>query len=239
MQRVFSESGMAAANTLSYDSEILFVTDCEMTGLDVNKHRLLEIYIQVTNNHLEPLESLHIVLTCPKKELDDMDDWCKLNHGLRSQKNGLMTSSLLDDVGHSTITLEQAQVKILSLIDKYTKHAVMLAGCSVYNDRAFLIQGMPKLKDRIHYRVFDFSSLKEASSRFGIPLKIRKFRSNHRAKNDVEASIHLAKSCQNQLFQSPQPQSTDRNHNTPSPPQQCTSPAKTPPKFPYYGMHRQ
>jgi len=172
-----------------------------MTGLDVHQDKLLEIFIQVTNNELECYGHLHIVLACPEDILNGMGDWCKEHHSRREQKNGLLSSSLLDDVTSSTVTLAEAEIKMLQFINNYEPHdSVMMAGASVFNDRAFLVHHMPALAKRLHYRVLDVSSIKEATSRFQVRVKTPKFRSTHRARSDVMAVIELMRCYKTALF---------------------------------------
>jgi oligoribonuclease len=170
-----------------------------MSHINPHEGKLLEIYIQVTNNQLITLDSRHIVLQCDDQVLDSMHPWCKVNHNLSSNVDGVYVNSLMDDVNSSTTTLAQAEKIIVDLIDKYSSRPVMLAGCTVQHDRLYLVHHMPSLASKIHYRVMDMSSVKEMVFRCG-NVKAPRFRSTHRAKQDVEASIELARYYQQLLF---------------------------------------
>ena len=90
--------------------------DCEMTGLDPEKERLIEIAIIVTGPQLVPrLEGPVLVIHQPDEILDQMDKWNKGTHG---------KSGLIDKVKAYTVTEANAEEKILSFIAQYVPKSV-------------------------------------------------------------------------------------------------------------------
>ena len=147
------------AATLSKSDDNLVWIDCEMTGLDPEKERLLEIAVVVTGPHLTPrIEGPVCVIHQSDELLNKMDAWNKGTHG---------RSGLIDKVKASTTTEQDAEEQILAFIKKYvSKNASPLCGNTISQDRRFLVKFMPKLEAYLHYRNLDVSTLKELSKRW-------------------------------------------------------------------------
>jgi oligoribonuclease len=171
------------AATLSKSDDNLVWIDCEMTGLDPEKERLLEIAVVVTGPHLTPrIEGPVCVIHQSDELLNKMDAWNKGTHG---------RSGLIDKVKASTTTEQDAEEQILAFIKKYvSKNASPLCGNTISQDRRFLVKFMPKLEAYLHYRNLDVSTLKELSKRWK-PEVFNSFKKQqkHTALADVHESI--------------------------------------------------
>jgi oligoribonuclease len=171
------------AVTLSKADDNLVWIDCEMTGLDPEKERLLEIAVVVTGPNLSPrIEGPVCVIHQSDELLNKMDAWNKGTHG---------RSGLIDKVKASTTSEQDAEEQILAFIKKYvTKNNSPLCGNTISQDRRFLVKFMPKLEAYLHYRNLDVSTLKELSKRWK-PEVFNSFKKQqkHTALADVHESI--------------------------------------------------
>ena len=169
--------------TLTKSDDNLVWIDCEMTGLDPEKERLLEIAVIVTGPHLTPrIEGPVCVIHQSDELLNKMDAWNQGTHG---------RSGLIDKVKSSTTTEQDAEEAILAFIKKYvSKNASPLCGNTISQDRRFLVKSMPKLEAYLHYRNLDVSTLKELSKRWK-PDVFNSFKKQqkHTALADVHESI--------------------------------------------------
>ena len=157
--------------------------DCEMSGLDPERERLLEIAVIVTNPDLSVrIEGPVLVIHQSDELLGRMDAWNKGTHG---------KSGLIDKVKASTLTEEQAQDQLLSFLKPYVSKGVSpMCGNTIGQDRRFLNKYMPKLEAWFHYRNLDVSTLKELSRRWK-PEVYNTFKKaqKHTALADVHESI--------------------------------------------------
>jgi oligoribonuclease len=164
------------------DDNLVWI-DCEMTGLDPEKERLLEIAVIVTGPNLTPrIEGPVCVIHQSDDLLNKMDAWNKGTHG---------KSGLIDKVKASTTSEQDAEEAILVFIKKYvSKNASPLCGNTISQDRRFLVKFMPKLEVYLHYRNLDVSTLKELSKRWK-PEVFNSFKKQqkHTALADVHESI--------------------------------------------------
>ena len=169
--------------TLAKSDDNLVWIDCEMTGLDPEKERLLEIAVVVTGPHLSPrIEGPVCVIHQSDELLNKMDAWNKGTHG---------RSGLIDKVKASTTSEQDAEEQILAFIKKYvSKNNSPLCGNTISQDRQFLVKFMPKLEAYLHYRNLDVSTLKELSKRWK-PEVFNSFKKQqkHTALADVHESI--------------------------------------------------
>ena len=157
--------------------------DCEMTGLDPEKERLIEIAIIVTGPQLIPrIEGPVLVIYQPDEVLDQMDKWNKGTHG---------KSGLIDKVKASTVTEADAEAQILAFIAHYVPKSVSpLCGNTISQDRRFLVKYMPKLEAYLHYRNIDVSTFKELAKRWRPEVyNAFKKQQKHTALADVHESI--------------------------------------------------
>lgn len=172
----------AEAPLAKSDDNLVWI-DCEMTGLDPEKERLLEIAVVVTGPHLTPrIEGPVCVIHQSDELLDKMDAWNKGTHG---------RSGLIDKVKASATSEQDAEEAILTFIKKYvSKNTSPLCGNTISQDRRFLVKFMPKLEAYLHYRNLDVSTLKELSKRWK-PEVFNNFKKQqkHTALADVHESI--------------------------------------------------
>ena len=168
---------------LAKSDQNLIWLDCEMTGLDPENDRLIEIAVIVTGPELMPrVEGPVFAIHQSDEQLDKMDAWNKGTHG---------RSGLIDKVKASTVTEAQAEQEVLAFIARYApKNAVPMCGNSICQDRRFLVKYMPKLEAFFHYRNIDVSTLKELAKRWR-PDVYNGFRKQqkHTALADVHESI--------------------------------------------------
>jgi oligoribonuclease len=172
----------ADTNLAKSDDNLVWI-DCEMTGLDPEKERLLEIAVIVTGPNLSPrIEGPVCVIHQSDDLLNKMDAWNKGTHG---------KSGLIDKVKASTTSEHDAEEAILAFIKKYvSKNSSPLCGNTISQDRRFLVKFMPKLEAYLHYRNLDVSTLKELSKRWK-PEVFNSFKKQqkHTALADVHESI--------------------------------------------------
>lgn len=159
--------------------------DCEMTGLDPNRHVIVEIAALVTDAQLNILgDGVDIVVHASETELAQMDSFVTEMHA---------SSGLTDEIRRSTVDVDEAERMVLDYIRQWVpaERQAPLAGNSIASDRGFINRYMPELDQFLHYRMIDVSSLKELARRwyprvyFGQPEKGM----SHRALADIRESI--------------------------------------------------
>ena len=175
---------MAESNTpLSKSDKNLVWLDCEMTGLDPERDRIIEIAVIVTGPDLAlRVEGPVFAIYQSDAQLNLMDAWNKGTHG---------KSGLIDRVKASTVTEEQAQEELIGFLAKYVPAGGSpMCGNTIGQDRRFLNKYMPKLEAWFHYRNLDVSTLKELSRRWK-PEVYSSFKKaqKHTALADVHESI--------------------------------------------------
>ncbi len=173
----------ASEQTLAKSDQNLVWLDCEMSGLDPDKERLLEIAVVVTGPHLTPrIEGPVLVIHQSDAVLNAMDAWNKGTHG---------KSGLVEKVRASALDEAQAEEEVLAFIRRYVpKHGSPLCGNTVSQDRRFLVKFMPQLEAYLHYRCLDVSTLKELAKRWRPDVFAAfKKRQMHTALADVHESI--------------------------------------------------
>ncbi|MEY2993322.1 MAG: hypothetical protein RL357_257 [Pseudomonadota bacterium] len=188
-----------SAETLSKSDQNLVWLDCEMSGLDPEKDRLLEIAIVVTGPQLSPrVEGPVLVIHQSDELLDGMDAWNKGTHG---------RSGLIDKVKASTLSEEEAQDQLLAFLRQYVPNgASPMCGNTIGQDRRFLVKYMPKLEAYFHYRNIDVSTLKELSRRWR-PEVYQSFKKGqaHTALADVLESIDELEHYREHFMVAPKP----------------------------------
>ncbi len=165
------------------DATNLIWIDLEMTGLDPDKERIIEIATLVTDKDLNLLATgPEFVISQPKKCLDDMDEWCTTHHG---------QSGLTQRVIESKISQEFAENETIKFLEKWVPAGKSpICGNSIGQDRRFLLSYMPKLHDYFHYRNLDVSTLKELVARWK-PEILKGFskQNKHLALDDIKDSV--------------------------------------------------
>jgi oligoribonuclease len=156
--------------------------DLEMTGLNPDKERIIEIATLITDSQLNVLaEGPNLIVNQPKSLLDQMDDWNQNQHG---------SSGLIEGVKKSNVTEQMAEIETLNFISKYvgSKQSPM-CGNTVSHDRRFLIKYMPRLESYFNYRHIDVSSFKEAAVRWMNEAQVYEKDGSHRAMGDIKESV--------------------------------------------------
>ena len=178
-----SDTQPGAMAALPKSDQNLIWLDCEMSGLDPENDRLLEIAVIVTGSDLAPrIEGPVLVIHQSDALLDGMDSWNKGTHG---------RSGLIEKVKASTVTEAQAEQQILDFVSAYApKGCAPMCGNSISQDRRFLVKYMPKLEAFFHYRNVDVSALKELAKRWRPDIyNSFKKQQKHTALADVHESI--------------------------------------------------
>jgi oligoribonuclease len=161
----------------------LIWVDCEMTGLDPEKERIIEIAVIVTGPELTPrIEGPVLVIHQPDSVLNAMDAWNTGTHG---------RSGLTAKVKASTLDEEQASDQLIAFLSQYVpKGSSPMCGNTIGQDRRFLVRYMPRLEAFFHYRSVDVSTLKELARRWRPEVAEGfKKRQLHTALADVHESI--------------------------------------------------
>ena len=144
---------------MAQDPNTLIWLDMEMSGLDPDRDRIIEIAIVLTNDKLETIaEAPVIVVHQPDAVLDAMDDWNKSTHG---------KSGLIERVRASQVSEAEAEARMIEFLQEWVPaRSSPMCGNSVCQDRRFLARWMPKFEAWFHYRNLDVSTLKELAKRW-------------------------------------------------------------------------
>ena len=177
------EQAPSPSDALPKSDQNLVWLDCEMTGLDPEKERIIEIAVVVTGPQLAPrVEGPVLVIHQSDAVLDAMDAWNKGTHG---------RSGLIDKVKASTTTEAAAEEQLIAFLSRYVPKGVSpMCGNTIGQDRRFLVKYMPRLEAFFHYRNVDVSTLKELARRWR-PEVVNGFKKqqSHTALADVHESI--------------------------------------------------
>ena len=165
--------------------DVLVWLDMEMTGLDPERERIIEVAMILTDGQLTEIATgPELVLHQPDEILAAMDDWNKKHHG---------GSGLTERVRTSTIDDAAAEAQLVGFIDAHVpaKERPVLAGNSIHQDRRFVRRYMPALDRRLHYRMVDVSTIKELARRWypAVTAKQPVKKETHRALDDIRESI--------------------------------------------------
>ena len=168
----------------STDDRLVWI-DLEMTGLEVERHRIVEIAVLVTDAQLEILDDgVDLIVHQPPDALAEMDDFVRKMH---------TKSALLPAIESSTLSLEAAGAQALAYIGERVPEpgTAPLCGNSIGVDRRFLHRYLPELDSYLHYRSIDVSSLKELCRRWYPEVYAKRpgKAETHRALADIRESI--------------------------------------------------
>jgi len=168
---------------MTFSANNLIWIDCEMTGLDPEKERLIEIATIVTDSDLNTIAEGPVVVIHQSDELiNNMDSWNTKQH------NG---SGLIARVKASQVSEKEAEQLILDFLKQHVPLGKSpMCGNTVYQDRRFLTRYMPELEKYFHYRLLDVSTLKELALRWAPKIYggMQK-ESKHLALEDIRESI--------------------------------------------------
>ncbi len=169
--------------TQSRNKAHLIWLDLEMTGLDPNRHTIVEIATIITDSHLNILEEGPVLAIHQDKEtMKNMEKWSRETH----KKSGLFQR-----IEESTVLMEEAEKQTLSFVSRYcAEKKSPLCGNSIGHDRRFLERYMPTFFDYLHYRNVDVSTIKELVKRwYPSGIKPPQKAGTHLALNDIRESI--------------------------------------------------
>ena len=164
------------------DDNLIWV-DLEMTGLDPETDVVIEIATIVTDKDLNILaEGPVIAIHQPDEVLDNMNEWCVVQHG---------KSGLTDRVRNSSVSEAEASQQTIDFLQQWVdKGKSPMCGNSICQDRRFMVKHMPELEAYFHYRHIDVSTLKELARRWK-PSILDGFNKSatHLALDDIRESI--------------------------------------------------
>lgn len=168
---------------MSPNAENLIWLDLEMTGLDPQHDRILEVATLVTDKQLNLLaEAPAIAVHQNDAVLAAMGEWCTRQHG---------QSGLTARVRASQLSEREAEQATLAFVSRYLPpNTSPMCGNSICQDRRFLAHYMPELEKFFHYRNLDVSTLKELAKRWapGVAAGFTK-ESTHLALQDIRDSV--------------------------------------------------
>lgn len=176
------------------DPNALIWIDMEMSGLNTDTDKIIEIATIITDSQLEliaqgPVLAVHQSDTV----LNTMDEWNTRTHG---------GSGLTQRVRESTLSEADAERQTLDFIQQHVgKNKSPLCGSSICQDRRFLARGMPQLEAYLHYRNLDVSSIKELVRRWKPEICAGFEKKNtHKALDDILESIAELKYYREHFF---------------------------------------
>jgi oligoribonuclease len=172
---------------MAQDQNALVWLDMEMTGLDPERDRILELAVVVTNSNLDVVaEGAVWVVHQPDEVLAGMDEWNQKTHA---------KSGLIDKVKASILAEADIEAQCLDFLHRYVPTGKSpMCGNSICQDRRFMARYMPKLEAWFHYRNLDVSTLKELCKRWKPDVaKGVKKGGKHEALADIEESIEELK----------------------------------------------
>ncbi|KAK4338642.1 hypothetical protein RND71_043129 [Anisodus tanguticus] len=181
-------------NSGEYKLPLVWI-DLEMTGLNIEVDRILEIACIITDGNLtKSIEGPDLVIHQTKECMDNMGEWCQSHHA---------TSGLTQKVLKSIITEEEAEKEVVEFVKTNIRtYTPLLAGNSIYTDLLFLKKYMPNLASLFSHVLVDVSSVKAVCLRW-YPRDNRKApkkQNKHRAMDDIKESIAELKYYKDHIF---------------------------------------
>ena len=153
--------------------------DLEMTGLDPQFDRIVEVAVIITDKMLEPVFEWESAVYQEPEIIENMNDWCKHHHA---------ASGLLERIPNG-ITEEALDDKLMEIAQTHFKktNPMVICGNSIAQDRRFIDRYLPKISERLHYRMLDVSSFKIVFREM-LGREFKK-QNTHRALDDIRESI--------------------------------------------------
>lgn len=168
---------------MAQDKDHLIWLDMEMTGLEPDRDRIIEIAVVITDARLATVAEAPVIAVHQSEAvLDAMDEWNKTTHG---------RSGLIERVRASTVAEAEAEAAMLAFLQEWVPARTSpMCGNSVCQDRRFLARYMPQLEAWFHYRNLDVSTLKELARRWRPEVyKGVEKKGKHEALADIHESI--------------------------------------------------
>lgn len=183
---------------MTQDANNLIWIDLEMTGLDTQQDKIIEIATVITDAQLNIIaEGPVLAIHQSDDVLNGMDDWNTKQHG---------KSGLTERVRNSVVTEQDAERQTIEFLQQYVPRGKSpMSGNSICQDRRFLARCMPELEAYFHYRNLDVSTLKELVARWA-PSIANGFskNNNHLALDDIKDSIAELKYYREHFIRLPQ-----------------------------------
>jgi oligoribonuclease len=173
---------------------LLIWLDLEMTGLDPERHTIMEIGTIITDSQLKVVaEGPAIAIHQPAAVLRAMDSWCVEHHG---------KSGLTERCRTSKVAMSQAELRTLRFLRTFARpDSSPLCGNSIGQDRRFLIKYMPRLNAFFHYRNVDVSTIKELVRRwYPRSAYAPEKKKTHQVLDDIRESIGELRHYQRTIF---------------------------------------
>ena len=174
---------MQVSDGLSVKESRICMLDLEMSGLDPNKERIIEVACFVVEADLSPVEGAELCLPVMPEEqgiLDSMDDWNTKTHG---------ESGLIRRIREEGVSIADAEMAVMELLREHMTKGAIIAGNSVHHDMRFIRREMPMVADYCTFRIIDISSFKELLRRIA-PNGPRFYKkSDHTALADARGSL--------------------------------------------------
>ena len=177
--------------------------DLEMTGLEPDRHHIVEIATLLTDDDLKIVaEGPDLVIAATAEQLSAMDEVVRKMH---------TRSGLLKAIEASKVSVEEASAATLEFLKQHIPEpsTVPLCGNSIGTDRRFLSAQMPEIESFLHYRSIDVSTIKELTKRWypsaysAAPKKA----GGHRAMDDIRESIEELRYYRKAVFVDDAPRS--------------------------------
>lgn len=180
---------------MAVNADNLIWIDLEMTGLNPDTDRIIEIATLVTDSHLNIVaEGPNLAVNQPDELLDSMDEWNTRTH---------TQSGLIKKVKESKINDREAEKQTLAFLKQFVKpNSSPMCGNTICQDRRFLYKYMPELEAFFHYRHLDVSTVKELAKRWD-PKIYNNFdkEAKHQALDDIKESVEELKYYKEHFFQ--------------------------------------
>jgi len=172
---------------MAQDNNNLIWVDMEMTGLNPDNDRIIEVALVVTDSQLNVVaEGPVLVVFQPNAILDGMDKWNQSTHA---------KSGLIDKVKASQLNESEVEAQMIEFLKLHVPSGISpMCGNSICQDRRFMVRSMPQLEAYFHYRNLDVSTFKELVKRWKpeIAAGLTK-ESKHEALADIYDSINELK----------------------------------------------
>ena len=179
--------------------QTLIWIDMEMTGLEPEQDRIIEVATLITDSDLNVLAEGPVLAVHQSDDvLDGMDEWNQRTHG---------ESGLVERVRKSQLNEADVEAQTIAFLQRYAERGSSpMCGNSVHQDRRFMVKYMPSLADFFHYRNLDVSTVKELAKRWRPDVASSyKKQSTHQAMDDIRDSVNELKHYREHFFQLGEP----------------------------------
>lgn len=167
--------------------------DLEMTGLDINRDRIIEIATLVTDGELNLIaEGPNLAVHVSEEAIAGMDEWNTTHHH---------RSGLVDRIRAEGVSVEEAEARTLAFLKEHVEpNTAPLCGNSVWNDKRFLEKEMPDIVAFLHYRMIDVSTVKELARRWYPEVPRYEKTGAHLALDDIRESVEELRHFRGHVF---------------------------------------